>query len=96
VLGTPEPSGAAHGPLLKIMCFSLNEPMGFCTQGFVLAKQVLYCLSHTSSLFWSAYFGDRGLVNYLPRLTLNTSIHLIAAFQELPVPGQNNVLKCLK
>jgi hypothetical protein len=32
--------------------------------GFVLAKQVLYCLSHTSSPFCSGYFGD-GLLNYL-------------------------------
>jgi hypothetical protein len=28
------------------------------TQGFTLAKQVLYCLSHTPSPFFSGYFGD--------------------------------------
>jgi hypothetical protein len=28
------------------------------TQGFVLAKQVLYHLSHTSSPFCCGYFGD--------------------------------------
>jgi hypothetical protein len=37
-------------------------------QGFTLAKQVLYRLSHTSSPFCSGYFGDGGLMNYLPRL----------------------------
>jgi hypothetical protein len=40
-------------------------------QGFVLAKQVLYNLSHTSSTFCSGYLGDGGLVNYLPKLTSN-------------------------
>jgi hypothetical protein len=29
-----------------------------CTQSFVLAKQALYLLSHTSSSFFPAYFGD--------------------------------------
>jgi hypothetical protein len=41
------------------------------TQGFVLAKQMLYCLSHSSSPFFSGYFGDKGLEDYLPRLVLN-------------------------
>jgi hypothetical protein len=36
--------------------------------GFTLAKQMLYCLSHTSGLFCSGYFGDRVLTNYLPRI----------------------------
>jgi hypothetical protein len=31
--------------------------LGFYTQGFTLAKQLFYCLSHFSSLFWSDYFG---------------------------------------
>jgi hypothetical protein len=31
----------------------------------------LYSLSHTSSPFCSVYLGDGGLVNYLPRLSLN-------------------------
>jgi hypothetical protein len=38
----------------------------------VLAKQALYYLSHTFSLFSSGYFGDGGgLMNYLPLLALN-------------------------
>jgi hypothetical protein len=28
-----------------------------------LARQVLYCLNHTSSAFCSCYFGDEGLMN---------------------------------
>jgi hypothetical protein len=31
---------------------------GVWTQGFTLAKQVLYCLSHASSPSCSRYFGD--------------------------------------
>jgi hypothetical protein len=35
----------------------------------VLAKQMFYCLSHTSSPFCSGYFGDGGgLMKFLPRL----------------------------
>jgi hypothetical protein len=30
------------------------------TQGFVFAKQAFYCLSHTSSPFYSGYFGAWG------------------------------------
>jgi hypothetical protein len=33
--------------------------IGVWTQGFALAKQALYCLSHTFSPFCSGYFGDR-------------------------------------
>jgi hypothetical protein len=40
----------------------------------VLAKQVLYCLNHTSSPFCSGYFGNGGLVNYLPRLVSNGNL----------------------
>jgi hypothetical protein len=38
---------------------------------FTLAKQALYHFNHTSSPFCSGYFGDGGLVNYLPRLASN-------------------------
>jgi hypothetical protein len=31
----------------------------------VLAKQVYHCLGHISGPFWSGYFGDGGLTNYL-------------------------------
>jgi hypothetical protein len=48
----------------------------FWTQGFALAKHVLYHLSHTSSPFCSGYFGDGGLENYLLGLA---SILLISA-----------------
>jgi hypothetical protein len=38
----------------------------------MLAKQALYCLSHTSGPFWSGYFLEMGgLMNYLPRLASN-------------------------
>jgi hypothetical protein len=43
--------------------------------GLQLAKQALYLLSHTSSPFCCGYFGDGGLVNYLPRLDLNLDPH---------------------
>jgi hypothetical protein len=43
---------------------------GVWTHSFTFAKQVLYCLSHTSSPFYSVYFGDGGLTNYLPELAL--------------------------
>jgi hypothetical protein len=39
---------------------------GLCT-----AKQVLYFLSHLSSLFFAGDFGDGGHVNLLPGLALN-------------------------
>jgi hypothetical protein len=47
---------------------------GVWTQGFTLTKQKFYHLSHTSSPFYSGYFGDggrRSLTNYLPRLASN-------------------------
>jgi hypothetical protein len=49
---------------------------GVWTQVFVLSKQALYCLNHTSSLFCSAYFGGEGggLQNYLSRLASNHTI----------------------
>jgi hypothetical protein len=40
------------------------------TQGFALAEQVLYFLSHTSSPFFYGYFGDRVLL-FLSRLAWN-------------------------
>jgi hypothetical protein len=39
----------------------------------MLAKQVFYGLSHTCSPFCSDYFGDGGLVNYLPGQASNHS-----------------------
>jgi hypothetical protein len=45
----------------------------------VLAKQVLYHLTQTSSPFWSDYFGDRGLMNYFPRLALNLLLPISAS-----------------
>jgi hypothetical protein len=42
---------------LKFLCFGGT---GVYTQGFALAKQVLYCLSHTFSPFCSGYFGEGG------------------------------------
>jgi hypothetical protein len=37
----------------------------------MLAKEVLYFLSYTSSPFFSGYFIDGGLINYQPNLALN-------------------------
>jgi hypothetical protein len=39
---------------------------GIRTQSFALARQGLYCLSHTSSPFYSGYFGDKVLLFVLP------------------------------
>jgi hypothetical protein len=38
----------------------------FELSAYTLAKQVPYHLSHTSSPFYSGYFGDRGQVNGFP------------------------------
>jgi hypothetical protein len=37
----------------------------------MFTKQALYHFHHASSLFFSGYFGDGGLLNYLPGLALN-------------------------
>jgi hypothetical protein len=47
--------------ILKIF-FVCGCGIGILTQGFVFATQVLYCLSHTSSPFYSGYFGDKVLL----------------------------------
>jgi hypothetical protein len=52
--------------LLLSMCiiclsFCLSSGTGVWTLHFVLARQMFYLLSHTSSLFWSVYFGDEVL-----------------------------------
>jgi hypothetical protein len=71
------------------------------TQGFMLAKQALYHLSHTCSPFCCGYFGDRVsqtiCLGWLP-----TSVLLISAFQitgitgvELLVPGLPHSFKQL-
>jgi hypothetical protein len=45
--------------------------LGFETQGFVIARQALYCLTHSPSPFCSGYFAIRSLPNYLPGLASN-------------------------
>jgi hypothetical protein len=54
-----------------------------------LAKQVLYCLSHTSSPFCSGNFGDGSFGNYLPGLASNQDPPdlLIAASQVVRITG---------
>jgi hypothetical protein len=47
------------------------EGIEFELGAFSCAKQALYPLSHISSSFCSGDFGDGGLMNYLPGLTLN-------------------------
>jgi hypothetical protein len=44
--------------VLFFLFFLIFGGSGVWTQGFTLAKQVLYCLSHTSSPFCFGYFGD--------------------------------------
>jgi hypothetical protein len=55
-------------PLLWLDFFFFLVVLGF---ELMLARQVLYCLSHTSSAFFPGYFGDGDLMNYLPGLALN-------------------------
>jgi hypothetical protein len=45
--------------LIMFFCVCFFNGTGVWTQYFKLAKQVLYQLSHTSSSFCCAYFGDR-------------------------------------
>jgi hypothetical protein len=54
---------------------------GIWIQGFVLAKQVFYCLSHTFSPFCPGYFGDG--VSGWPQ----TMILLISASQVARITG---------
>jgi hypothetical protein len=66
----------------KLPCPALNfffGGTGVWTQGFLLVKQALYCLSHTSSPFCSDYFWREGLVNCLLRLASQTLILLISS-----------------
>jgi hypothetical protein len=51
----------SHAPIPALK--SLFYLFIFLTQGFALAKQALYHLS--SITFYSDYFGDGGLLNYL-------------------------------
>jgi hypothetical protein len=62
-----------QGPLvhLAVRLFFFFCETGVWTQGFILAKQAPYHLNHTSSLFCSGCFGDRGLMNSLPLLASN-------------------------
>jgi hypothetical protein len=51
----------------SFIIFFVGVGLGF-ELSFIFAKQVLYYLSHTSSPFFSGYFGDGGIKNYLSRL----------------------------
>jgi hypothetical protein len=46
--------------LLRRLIVSFFAGTGIWIHGFVLVKQALYCLSHTSSSFCSGYFLERG------------------------------------
>jgi hypothetical protein len=69
-LSTTSSPPALGESLLSLFFFLVVLGFGVWTQGFELAKQVLY-LNHTSSPFCSGCFGDGGLKNYLPELILN-------------------------
>jgi hypothetical protein len=56
-------------PLLFSYLFFFFGCIGVSTQGFVLSRQVLYCLSHTSNSFCSVYLGDRILLFFQPAWT---------------------------
>jgi hypothetical protein len=68
---TGKPSGQSPGAKLLFdnFCFGLFwftfYGTGVGTQGFELAKQAPYHLSHTTSPFFSGYFADGGLMNNL-------------------------------
>jgi hypothetical protein len=61
-------TGLKIKPLYTIFFFWWDGDLNLA---FALAKEAPYHLSHTSSSFYSGYFGDRGgegLMNFLPRL----------------------------
>jgi hypothetical protein len=74
--------------------------LGLGTQGFVLEKQALYCLSHASSPFCSSYFGGGGLKNYLPGLSSNhdppnLSLNMVLKYQrKYAKKNADQVKKC--
>jgi hypothetical protein len=45
--------------LLLLLLISYFGSVRCELRAFVFGRQVFYCLSHTSSLFWPGYFGDR-------------------------------------
>jgi hypothetical protein len=53
------PSPGVHVLNDKEIIFLMG--LGFRTQSFALAKQMLYCLRHNSDPFCSGYFVDRVL-----------------------------------
>jgi hypothetical protein len=59
------------------------------TQDFVLAKQVLYHLIHSSSPFCSGYFGDRVLQTICPGWP-QTEILLISVSQVAGIRGMSH------
>jgi hypothetical protein len=56
------------------------------TQDFVLAKQVLYCLNHTSCPFCSSYFGS-GVSRTIFEDWLQTAVLPISASQVAGIIG---------
>jgi hypothetical protein len=62
---------------------------GVWTQSFMLAKQALYCLSHTSSPFCSGYFGDGVLRTVCPGWPW-TMILSISASKVVIITGVNH------
>jgi hypothetical protein len=65
-------------PCIHCIAFLFKNIFG--TQSLVLAKQVLCCLSHTSSLFCFSYFGD-GVSKTLCPCWLLTTILSVSASQ---------------
>jgi hypothetical protein len=60
--------------MVQVPLFLFFDGTEISIQGFVLAKQELYHLSHASSLFCSGYSAD-GVVNYFPGLAANHNPH---------------------
>jgi hypothetical protein len=50
---------SSPSPVFCFVLFLFFGCIGILTQGFIFARQVLYCLSHVSNSFCSGYFGDR-------------------------------------
>jgi hypothetical protein len=66
---------------------------GVWTQGFTIAKQALYCLSHSSSPFCSDYFGDGVCLPRLAELRF-FSLFLFFFFAALGLEFRASHLQC--
>jgi hypothetical protein len=71
--------------VLFFLFFLIFGGSGAWTQGFTLAKQVLYCLSHT--LHFAVYYGNGGLSQTICQVWPGTSIFPISGSQIARIAG---------